>query len=151
MLDDGHCGVGEVIGGPYGGVGVDVVVVAHRLAVKRLRLGEPGMRIALGVEGCRLMGVLPVTQGSDPLERQTRVGREARPIGVLTHGQIRQRGGVEVVVELLRGPPRDRSVVGGSVGEGERCQALPGGQREASPGRRRHHIAVPQRIHDDGD
>ena len=41
VLDDRHGGLGEVVGRPPGGVGVDVVVVGHLLAVQLLGVGQP--------------------------------------------------------------------------------------------------------------
>ena len=62
VLDDGHGRLGEVMRRPPRRVGIDVVVVRHRLAVQLLRGGQ-ARRLGLGhVEGGTLVGVLAVTQ-----------------------------------------------------------------------------------------
>src|SRR5699024_7473039 len=74
VLDDRHgrC-VAVVMGGAPGGVGVHIVVVAHRLAVQLLGAGEPGGPVPVPVQGSLLVRVLAVAQhlgavpgGTDP-------------------------------------------------------------------------------------
>ena len=82
VLDDRDAGVGVVVRGPPGGVGVDVVVVGHRLAVQLLGVREPGLEAP--VERGALVRVLAVAQhvgalpaGADPRrEDRLLVGRE---------------------------------------------------------------------------
>ena len=71
VLDDRHGRLVEVVGRPAGGVGVDVVVVGHLLAVQLLGCGQAGPR-QCGVERGRLVRVLAVAQHRLPCPRWRR-------------------------------------------------------------------------------
>ena len=74
VLDDGDGGLGEVEGGAQGGVGVDVVVVAHGLAVQLVGLGDAGRGGLVHVQGGLLVRVFAVAQDLGALQRQAGVG-----------------------------------------------------------------------------
>src|SRR5699024_8444988 len=103
VLDDRHGRyLTVVVGGAPGGVGVHVVVVAHRLAVQLLGAGEPGRPVP-AVQGGLLVRVLPVAQHLGALPGDARPGREA--------------GAVVVGGEDVAHPGGHGHVVGGSVPE----------------------------------
>ena len=71
--------VAMVVGGPHRGVGVDVVVVRHLLAVQLLGGGEPGPPV--GVERGLLVRVLAVAQDVRLLEGRPGPRGEAAAVG----------------------------------------------------------------------
>ena len=118
MLDDGNGRLIEVVGGAQGGVGVNVVVVAHGLAVQLLGLCNAGGGRRVDVQGGALVRVLAVAQGLAALEAQA--GVRGPEVGVL------------VLQELGCGPGSHGGVVGGGVGECASGQAAALLQREAT-------------------
>ena len=50
VLDDRDGRLGEVVGSAVGGIGIDVVVVGHLLAVQLLGRGQPAGEVRRGVE-----------------------------------------------------------------------------------------------------
>ena len=117
VLDDRDAGVGVVVRGPPGGVGVDVVVVGHLLAVQLLGVRQPGLNAA--VERRALVRVLAVAQHVGALPARPDPGREA---------------GVLVGREHAAHPGGDGDVVGRGVPERRGGQPLPLGQGEAAGG-----------------
>ena len=134
VLDDRHAGVGVVVRGPPGGVGVDVVVVGHRLAVQLLGVRQP--RLPVPVERGPLVRVLAVAQHVGPVPARAHPGREA---AVVVGGQD------------VAHPRGDGDVVARGVPEGGRGQPLPLGQGEAAGADGGEHLGVPGRVDDDGD
>ena len=63
VLDDGDGGRIKIVGGAQGGVGIYIVVVAHRLAVNLLGLGDTGDCRRVYIQSRTLMRILAVTQG----------------------------------------------------------------------------------------
>ena len=63
VLDDGDGGLVKIVGGAQGSVGIHIVVVAHRLAVNLLSLGDTGGCCGVYIQGRALMRILAVTQG----------------------------------------------------------------------------------------
>ena len=63
MLDDGDGGLVKIVGGAQGSIGIHIVVVAHRLAVNLLSLGDTGGCCGVYIQGRALMRILAVTQG----------------------------------------------------------------------------------------
>ena len=118
VLDDGNGRLIEVVGGAQGGVGVNVVVVAHGLAVQLLGLCNAGGGRRVDVQGGALVRVLAVAQGLAALEAQA--GVRGPEVGVL------------VLQELGCGPGSHGGVVGGGVGECASGQAAALLQREAT-------------------
>ena len=106
MLDDGHGGLGEVVGGAEGGVGVDEVVVAHGLAVDLVGLGDARGGCLVDVQRGLLVRVFAVAEHLGAFQREAGVG-----------GPVDDA--VAVLVEELAGGPGGHSVVvGGGVREG---------------------------------
>src|SRR5699024_10431701 len=68
VLDDGDGREGVVVGGAHGGVGVDVVVVAHLLAAELLGAGEAGGGLVGDGQAGPLVGVLAVAEGGGDAE-----------------------------------------------------------------------------------
>jgi len=129
VLDDRHRRLVEVGGRAPGGVGVDVVVVRHRLAVQLLGLREPGRAVLAHVQRGRLVRVLAVPQ---------HVG--AAPGGAGPAGELLAVGG-----DGAAHPRRHRDVVGACVNE-----CLGGGpppllESEHSRTNRVNDIAIPSR------
>src|SRR5690606_13954447 len=106
VLDDRDGRLGVVVRGAPGGVGVDVVVVAHLLAVQLLGRGEPAGEVTVRVERGTLVGVLAVAQHGRAVPGRADPGGEARAAV----------GGRDHVAH----PARDGDVVGGRVHEGLR-------------------------------
>ena len=57
VLDDGHARLREVIGRPARSIGVDVVVVRHRLAVQHARLRETSYAVLGAIQGSSLVRI----------------------------------------------------------------------------------------------
>ena len=109
MLDDGDGGLIKIVGGTQGGVGIHIVVVAHRFAVNLLSLGDTGGCRRIHIQSRALMRILAVTQGLAAFKAQTGVrGPEVS---------------VFILLELRGGPGSDGGIVGGGMGEGTGGQA----------------------------
>jgi hypothetical protein len=68
---DGHAGgLGELRDQVPGGLGVQVVVEAHGLALEDLGLEEGPLLPRHPVKGSLLVGVFPVAEGGKPLQNQ---------------------------------------------------------------------------------
>ena len=134
VLDDRDAGVVVVVRGPPGGVGVDVVVVGHLLAVQLLGVREPGAEAA--VERGALVRVLAVAQHVGALPARAHPGREDR---------------VLVGREHAAHPGGDGDVVGRGVPERRGRQLLPLGEGEAAGAHGGEHVGVAGRVDDDGD
>ena len=63
VLDDGDRRLIKIVGGTQGGIGVHIVVVAHRLAVNLLSLGDTGDCCRVYIQSRTLMRILAVAQG----------------------------------------------------------------------------------------
>ena len=109
MLDNGNGRLVKVVGSTQGGIGINIVVVAHGLTVQLLGLGNAGGSSRVDVQGGALMRVLTVTQGFATLEAQT--GVRGPEVGVL------------ILQELGGSPGSHSGVVGGSVSESASGQA----------------------------
>jgi hypothetical protein len=104
VLDDRDRGLVEVEGGAQGRVGVDVVVVRHRLAVQDRALCDARRRLEVDVERALLVRVLAVAQHVGALQGEPRVRRPPRVVrGELTRAPLRHRG---VVRRRVRERPR---------------------------------------------
>ena len=101
VLDDSHAGGLEVESRPPRRVGVDVVVVAHGLAVELAGSGQAGLAGAT-VNGCGLVGVLAIAQRAGQLPGRTDKGGNAVNGHPVTTAE----------------PGGHRDVIGSSVGEG---------------------------------
>src|SRR5690606_26567936 len=134
VLDDRHGRVGVVVRGPPRGVGVDVVVVAHRLAVQLLGLRQPGATRA--VQRRALVRVLPVAQHVRPL-----------PGGTDPRGEAALVVGGDDVAE----PGRDGDVVVGRVPERRGSQPSALLEGEAAGADRCDDVPVGGGLDDDGD
>ena len=109
MLDDGDGGLIKIVGGTQGGVGIHIVVVAHRFAVNLLSLGDTGGCRRIHIQSRALMRILAVTQGLAAFKAQTGVrGPEVS---------------VFILLELRGGPGSDGGIVGGGMCEGASGQA----------------------------
>src|SRR5699024_8847120 len=119
VFDDGHGGrLALVVGGAPGGVGVHVVVVAHRLAVQLLGGGQPGGTTGVGVQGGLLVGVLAVAQGGGALPGSAGPGWQRGAIGG-SGGSIDSISSIATgSFELGAHPSGHVHVVGGGVPEG---------------------------------
>ena len=139
VLDDGNRRhVTVVVRRAVGGVGVDVVVVRHLLAVQLLALGEAA-RVGRRVEGRRLVRVLAVAQARGLGVRRT------RPVGEGVAG-----GGVVRADEVRPHPGGDCDVVGRGVDEGVTRQRGALLQCEAAAAHGVEHVGVRRRVGDDG-
>jgi len=141
VLDDRDGGSLVVVRGAPGGVGVDVVVVAHLLAVQLLGLGEPWRAVPARVQRRALVRVLAVAQHVRAVPRGAHPGREA---GGDARDVVR-RG------QHVPHPGRDVDVVRGGVDERSGGQRPPLGEGEASGRDGVDHLAVARRMDDDGD
>ena len=101
VLDDGHAGGLEVEGRPPRRVGVDIVVVAHGLAMELAGSGQAGLAGAT-VYGCGLVGVLAIAQRVGQLPGRTDEGGNAVNGHPITTAE----------------PGGHRDVIGSGVGEG---------------------------------
>ncbi len=142
VLRDRDAWRGEVIGGPSRGIGVDVVVVRHLLAVQLLGARYPAPLASVAarqVQGGPLVRVLPVPEhlaaGPEPADHVRQAG--------VPRGLVRCVG--------RREPGGDRGVIGGRVGIGPRRQAAALLQREAAVSHGLGHLRVHGRVGDDGD
>ena len=155
VLDHGHGGLVEVEGGTQGGVRIRVVVVAHRLAVQQLGLGDPRSGPVLHIEGGLLMRVLAVAQGLRTLQGDPRIGREegdlvGAAVGKLLPGLLGGELLLVLPLELGGGPGGDRVVIGGGVREGQGGQSAASLQVEPAALRCADHIPVTRRVHHHG-
>src|SRR5690606_15369894 len=128
---------GVVVRGAPRGVGVDVVVVAHLLAVQLLGHGEPAREVTVRVERRTLVGVLAVAQHGRAVPGRTDPRGEARAL-------VGRRDDVAH-------PARDRDVVGRGVHEGLRGEGLALGVGEAARVDGGDDVAVARGVDDDGD
>ena len=109
VLDDGDRRLIKIVGGTQGGIGVHIVVVAHRLAVNLLSLGDTGGCCGIHIQSRALMRILAVTQGLAAFKAQTSVrGPEVS---------------VFILLELRGGPGSDGGIVSGGMGKGAGGQA----------------------------
>ena len=139
MLDDGHGGLGEVVGGAECCVGVDEVVVAHGLAVDLVGLGDACRGCLVHIERGLLVRVLAVAKHLGAFQGEAGVG-----------GPVDDA--VAVLVEELAGGPGGHSgVVGGGVRERLCGEAAAGLEVETALGGGADHVAVERRVHHNGD
>ena len=104
VLDDGDRRLIKIIGCAQGGIGIHIVVVAHRFAVNLLSLGDTGGCCGIHIQSRALMRILAVTQGLAAFKAQTSVrGPEVS---------------VFILLELRGGPGSDGGIVSGGMGEG---------------------------------
>ena len=109
VLDDGDRRLIKIIGCAQGGIGIHIVVVAHRLAVNLLSLGDTGGCCGIHIQSRALMRILAVTQGLAAFKAQTSVrGPEVS---------------VFILLELRGGPGSDGGIVSGGMGKGASSQA----------------------------
>src|SRR5699024_7894952 len=160
VLDDGDGRAGVVVGGAHGGVGVDVVVVAHLLAAELLGAGEAGGGRVGGGRAGALVGVVGVAEGGGDAELGgVGVGEveDAELPVVLGLGALGRRGlgscglGLLGVVELGEHPVADRVVVLGGAGERDGRELLTLGEGEAAGRRGLGRDGVALRVDDHGD
>src|SRR5699024_9138287 len=112
VFDDGHGGrLALVVGGAPGGVGVHVVVVAHRLAVQLLGGGQPGGTTGVGVQGGLLVGVLAVAQRGGALPGGAGPGGQRGIVGSVSVAGLGPAGSLELGAH----PGGHVHVVGGGV------------------------------------
>ena len=104
MLDDGDRRLIKIVGGAQGGIGIHIVVVAHRLAVNLLSLGDTGDCCGVYIQSRALMRILAVAQGLAAFKAQTSVWRPEVSVFIL--------------LELRGGPGSDGGIVSGSMCEG---------------------------------
>src|SRR5699024_9112993 len=151
VFDDGHGGrPALVVGGAPGGVGVHVVVVAHRLAVQLLGGGQPGGTTGVGVQGGLLVGVLAVAQGGGALPGGAGPGRQRGTIGG-SGGSIDSISSIATgSLELGALPGGHVHVVGGGVPEGVSGEPAALVEGEPTPGDCLGDLAVTGRVHHDG-
>ena len=99
VLDDGDGRlVAVVVGGAHRGVGVDVVVVGHLLAVQLPGLRQARLRLEpVGVEGGVLVRVLAVAEHGRPVPRRPDPRREAGAVAAVGVGVAHPRRHVHVV------------------------------------------------------
>ena len=140
VLDDGDGRrVAVVVRRTVGGVGVDVVVVRHRLAVQLLPLGDAGLTLS-GVQRRALVRVLAVAQARGLRERR------AHPFGELIARRLVVRTG-----EVLPHPRRDGDVVRRGVDERLTRELGALLQREAATVDGGDDVVVARRVGDDRD
>ena len=109
VLDDGDRRLIKIVGCAQGGIGIHIVVVAHRLAVNLLSLGDTGGCCGIHIQSRTLMRILAVTQGLAAFKAQTDVWRPEVSVFIL--------------LELRGGPGSDGGIVSGGMGEGTGSQA----------------------------
>ena len=137
MLDDGDRRLIKIIGCAQGGIGIHIVVVAHRFAVNLLSLGDTGGCCGIHIQSRALMRILAVTQGLAAFKAQTSVrGPEVS---------------VFILLELRGGPGSDGGIVGGSVCEGAGGQAAAFLQRKPAILGGGHGAFVVFGVYHDGD
>ena len=90
MLDDGDRWFGKVEGSTKGGIGIDVVVVTHLLAVELGRRCNTRLLRVGFVHRCTLVGVFSVPQHVPPRPRRSPPAGEVR---VLADNLRRHPGG----------------------------------------------------------
>ena len=95
VLHDGDTRSVEVVRRAHRSLGVDVVVVAHLLAVQLLCVAKARAGAAVGVHRGLLVRVLAIAQHGRPLQRET---GECRPALVVPGGLHREPGGHRNVV-----------------------------------------------------
>ena len=137
VLDDGDRRLIKIVGGTQGGIGIHIVVVAHRLAVNLLSLGDTGDCRGVYIQSRALMRVLAVAQGLAAFKAQT--------------GVWRPEVSVFILLELRGGPGSDGGIVGGSVCEGAGGQAAAFLQRKPAILGGGHGAFVVFGVYHDGD
>src|SRR5699024_9564877 len=134
--DDRHCrAVAVVVGGAPGGVGVHVVVVAHRLAVQLLGAGEPSGPVPVPVQGSLLVRVLAVAQHLGAVPGSTDPAGEAGTVVVWGHHVADPGGHVHVVGG---GVPERLGGQGLALGQGEPAGLHCGGDLVIAAGTDHH-------------
>ena len=134
VLDDGDARLLEVEGGATGRVGVNVVVVAHGLAMQLPSSGQTGLAGAL-VDRSSLVGVLAVAQRMDKLTSHADEGRHSLAGDPVASGE----------------PGGHRDVVGSGVGECSGCQDATLLAGVAALGQGSGEVLVLVRVGDDGN
>src|SRR5699024_8019301 len=121
VLDHGDGREGVVVGGAHGGVGVDVVVVAHLLAAELLGAGEAGGGLVGDGQAGPLVRVLAVAEGGGDAELGgVGVGEvQDADLRVVLGLFVLRLGDVVGLVEPAEHPVADRVVVLGGAGEGD--------------------------------
>src|SRR5690606_29876895 len=152
VLDHGDGGLRVVVRGAHGGVGVDVVVVAHLLAAELLGAGEAGNVVIQDGQAGPPVRVLAVAQSAE-------AGRLRLLVAHVEHegvGVAGERGrGVDVlglgVPDLEQHPVADRLVVVGGAGESDGRELLAPGAGEAAGAHGPVGGGVVLRLDDHGD